>query len=93
MKYMVSDITALSSRGQIVLPKAIRDALGIDIGTKFVVFSDGDNVLLKPLKEPDLKEFNKLMDKAQKWAASVGMTEEDIDDAVKTVRRKKRNSV
>ena len=38
-KYM-SDVTALSSKGQIVLPKAIRDSLNINSGTKLMVFSD-----------------------------------------------------
>lgn len=86
MAQYVSDVTALSSKGQIVLPKAIRDYLKLDTGTKLMVFSDGDCILIKPIAKPDLSEFRDLMDAAETWAARVGMTEDDIADAIKTVR-------
>ena len=88
---MISDVTALSSKGQVVLPKAIRDALALSPGSRLMVFSDGDNILLKPIKQPDISEFNMLMDKANKWAQDVGMTETDITDAIKDVRKKRRS--
>ena len=90
-KYM-SDVTALSSKGQIVLPKAIRDSLDINSGTKLMVFSDGENILLKPIPVPDINEFQGLMNAAAEWADQVGLSEEDTLDAIKTVRnrRKKR---
>ncbi len=88
---MISDVTALSSKGQVVLPKAIRDALALSPGSRLMVFSDGDNILLKPIKQPDISEFNMLMDKANKWAQDVGMTETDITDAIKEVRKKRRS--
>ena len=50
-------ITALSSRGQIVLPKKLRNALNLVEGTQFVVFSDRDNILLKPIKPPEKSDF------------------------------------
>ncbi len=90
MAQYLSDVTALSSKGQIVLPKAIRDFLKIDTGAKFMVFSDGDSVLLKPITTPDLSEFNNLMDAAADWAKQVGMTEDDISDAIKTVRARRK---
>ena len=90
MAQYLSDVTALSSKGQIVLPKAIRDFLKIDAGAKFMVFSDGDSVLLKPIAPPDLSEFNSLMDAAADWAKQVGMTEDDITDAIKTVRKRRK---
>ncbi len=83
-------ITALSSRGQIVLPISIRKELGLTAGTQFIVFSDSNNILLKPVKEPTLEEFSKLLDKANNWAESVGMKEEDINDAIKNVRKAKK---
>ena len=88
-KYM-SGVTALSSKGQIVLPKAIREYLNIDSGSKLFVISDGNCIILKPIQTPDISEFNKVMDAASKWAADVGMTEADIDDAIKTVRSRRK---
>lgn len=85
-------ITAMSTKGQIVLPKKIRTELKLDAGTQFVVFSDQDNILLKPIKEPNLAEFEAVLCKFQRWAKEVGVTEADIDEAVKTVRKNKRKA-
>lgn len=40
--------TCLSSKGQLVLPKALRDARNWGEGTEFVVESVADGVLLRP---------------------------------------------
>ena len=82
----ITEVTAVSSKGQVVLPKSIRDRLGITPGVKLMVLSDDTNILLKPIPEPDLSEFNNLMDAAASWASSVGMTEDDITSAIKSVR-------
>jgi len=57
MAQYISDITALSSKGQVVLPKAIRESLQLETGVKFMVLSDGTNILLKPIEQPNMKEF------------------------------------
>jgi len=90
MGNLITDITALSSRGQVVLPKAIRDKLSLTPGSRLMVFSDGDNILLKPIKQQDISEFSSLVEETRKWAKDVGMTEEDIDEAVKSVRKTRR---
>ncbi len=90
MAKYVSEVTAVSSKGQIVLPKTIRDYLKIVSGTKLMVFSDGDSILLKPIPVPDIKEFRGLMDAAAEWAEDVGMTENDVVDAIKTVRSRRK---
>ena len=79
-------LTAMSSRGQIVLPKKIRTKLNLSEGTPFIVLSDGDNILLKPVKIPSLSEFSGVLRKAREWASAAGMTEEDVTDAIKAVR-------
>ena len=86
MTNFLSDITSVSSKGQVVLPKAIRDALRIVSGEKLMVFSDGENILLKPIQKPDVDEFSNLLDAASIWAENVGMRESDIAEAIKTVR-------
>ena len=40
--------TTLSTKGQVILPKPIRQALGWMVGTRLVVESTQDGVLLKP---------------------------------------------
>ena len=41
--------TTLSTKGQVILPKAIRDQLQWNAGTRLVVEHTADGVLLKPL--------------------------------------------
>ena len=89
MAQFLSDVTAVSSKGQVVLPKAIREKLQIHPGVKLMVFSDGFSILLKPIPEPDLSEFQELMDAAADWASDVKMTEDDITSAIKTVRTRR----
>lgn len=50
----------------------------------------GDTLVIKPVKMPSEEEFEKSLDEAQKWAASVGLTEDDINEAIKDVRKGKR---
>ena len=90
MANYVSDVTAVSTKGQVVLPKSIREKLNLDAGTKLVVFTDGENILLKPILQPSAAEFSDLLDAAQHWATDVGMTDADIDDAIRTVRSRKK---
>jgi AbrB family looped-hinge helix DNA binding protein len=45
------EITRLSSKGQVVLPKAIRDAYGWSPGTQLLIEDGPDGVLLRPRPE------------------------------------------
>lgn len=38
---------------------------------------------------PAQKEFETVLDEAQAWAASVGYKEEDVDNIIRAVRRRK----
>jgi AbrB family looped-hinge helix DNA binding protein len=38
----------VSSKGQIVIPKALRDAFAIVPGTRFVISAEGDEIRLRP---------------------------------------------
>ena len=42
--------TTLSSKGQIIIPSALRAAHHWEAGTEFVIVDTGDGVLLKPRK-------------------------------------------
>lgn len=41
--------TRLSSKGQLVIPQEVRDALGLEVGTLFQVVVQEDKVILEPL--------------------------------------------
>ena len=86
MSEYLTEVTAISSKGQVVLPKIIRDSLALAAGAKLMVLSDGENILLKPIRKPDISEFRAMMDQAAQWASDVGMSEDDILSAIREVR-------
>jgi AbrB family looped-hinge helix DNA binding protein len=45
---VLMDTTKLSAKGQVVLPKRVREELGWAVGTEFVVERSGSGVLLRP---------------------------------------------
>ena len=79
--------TTLSSKGQVVIPEDIREQLGLEPGAQFVVIADRDVVIFKLLELPSLKDFAALVGRARKVAKQTGMTQADITNAVKKVRR------
>lgn len=86
----MATIAAMSSRGQIVLPIAIRKKLGLGEGSQFLVVTDNENILLKPVKDPSLGEFYSLIEQAQKTAAQLGLTEKEINAEIKSMRAERR---
>ncbi len=87
---MSMQILTVSSKGQISLPVNIRNMLSINTGDKLVAYTSGDVIMLKALKLPSADEFEESLNEAQKWAASVGYDESDVNDIVKSTRRKKK---
>jgi AbrB family looped-hinge helix DNA binding protein len=81
--------TTLSSKGQVVIPEAIRDRLGLKTGAQFVVVADRDVVILKVLEPPALSEFSALTAQARRAAKASGLKPADIPRAIKKVRRAK----
>jgi AbrB family looped-hinge helix DNA binding protein len=79
--------TTLSSKGQVVIPEAIRRRLGLEAGAQFVVIAEGDVVILKRLGPPPRAEFDALVTRARRVAQQTGLTREDIASAVRKVRR------
>lgn len=81
--------TKLSSRGQVVIPEEIRTRLGLEPEVRFVVVGEGDVVVLKALKGPHLSDFNDFLDEAQKSADEAGLTQEDVETALREIRKRR----
>ncbi|MCM1261681.1 MAG: hypothetical protein NC313_03085 [Butyrivibrio sp.] len=56
---------------------------------KLAAYLLGDAIMLKTLKLPSVEEFEASLDEAREWAMSVGYNENDVEDIIKSVRRKK----
>lgn len=50
------EITRVSSKGQVILPKSVRKELSIKKGTLLALTRRGELILLKKIKKPILKE-------------------------------------
>ncbi|NHV98090.1 MAG: AbrB/MazE/SpoVT family DNA-binding domain-containing protein [Thaumarchaeota archaeon] len=81
----IEDVTKVSSKGQVVIPKEIRERLGILPGEKIIVMTRDDEIVLKKARKLRLEELSekivgvaernkidaeKLIDEAIKWARS-----------------------
>ena len=86
---MSVDVLSVSSKGQIVLPAAMRKALSISSGDKLIAYSSGDSILLKPLEVPKEDDCKKWLDEARAWAAESGLSEDDIPGIIADVRARK----
>ena len=81
--------TKMSSKGQIVIPEKIRESLNLRQGTEFVVLSNGDAVVLKPIFPPSVDEFASLLKKARAEAKKAGLKQSDLKKAIQEVRKSK----
>lgn len=73
--------------GRVVLPKGIRDRLGITAGTEFEVEETEDAILLKPVQKQA-----RVIDKGGWVVFSVGqpVTLETVNEAIRRARRENR---
>ncbi|MFB0561296.1 MAG: AbrB/MazE/SpoVT family DNA-binding domain-containing protein [Candidatus Lokiarchaeia archaeon] len=86
-----SDVVVVSSKSQVVIPKSIREKLGIRPKTKLLVYSFNDVVIMKKLKVPDLsKELEELYEKIDSRIAMQNeLSEEEIKETVQKYRTQK----
>jgi len=83
-------LTTMSQNGQVVIPAEVRKDAGIKPSTKFIVFNEGGNIMLKQIKSEALKEDMILIDEIKKSEEDVkkgkfvkadsSMRDEEIDD-------------
>lgn len=86
------EFTSVSSRGQVVIPNDIRKQMGLEEGTKLMVFSDGVNLLMKPVMAPSAESFKKLIRDSHRYAKEAGIKKSDVEEAIQKVRRRVRRS-
>lgn len=77
------EVTSMSSRGQVVIPQHLREAMHLDRGAKFVVLGEDNIIILKKIEMPQFKEFDKLLEKTQKWSKEKSLKPEDLEEARK----------
>ena len=76
----------MSTKGQVVIPEEIRNRLGLEPGTQFIVVGEDDVVILKTIKVPSMKDFDRLIQESRSQARRSGMKRSNITKAVSMVR-------
>ena len=87
---MEVSITKISENGQVVIPIEIRKDAGIKPSTKFLVFNEGGNILLKMIRKETLARDIHLIEAIERSEeqihsgksvnANTSMSDEEIDD-------------
>ncbi len=80
--------TRMSSKGQIVIPESVRKRLNLKEGAQFVVVGEGDVVILKVIKAPEMESFVSLIQQARQQAKTAGLKRSDIGKAISRAREK-----
>lgn len=88
---MKEEITTMGERGQVVIPKSIREKLKLTPRSKFLIVGYDDIILLKKIILPDISdEFKKLVKAINKKIAKYGeLSKKDIEEEVKAYRKSK----
>lgn len=85
-----TQITSVSSKGQIVIPNNIRTSLGISTGSKLIVMTDGINLLLRPIQTEKIAIFKRLIRHSERLAKKQGLKKSDVKKIIKKVRHENR---
>ena len=87
-------MTRVSSKGQVVIPGRIREQLGLDDGTRLLVFGEGDTLILKKVTLGPGSNTREALASVRQRIKALGISREDIAEETRKVRagRRKRGS-
>ena len=93
-RYEKTDVAVVSSKGQIVIPKSIREKLRIRPKSKLLVCGYRDAIVMKKLEIPDIgKELRGIYEEVDRRIEKYGeLTEEEIQQEIEAYRRAKRKT-
>jgi len=87
-------IVQVDSRGQIVIPKDIRNELGIDEGTGFYMYTVTDEgILLKKIPVKELAEHQKILDELNDKAEKIGLDPKNLEKSKKNYKKTKEGNL
>ena len=80
----------MSVKGQVVIPNKIRKALGLKPNYKLIILQDGNNILLKPIEEPKIKDFKNLIAMGDEITKQLNLKRKDVASVIKETRNKQK---
>jgi len=73
---MTTNITTVTAKGQVTIPKAIREALGITAGDQLLFAVDGDRAVVTPLPRRPLDELYGALPATRPYSGQEAIREE-----------------
>jgi len=84
------NITKISSKGQIVIPREIRERLKVREGNLFVITDQDDSICLKKIEPPKIKTWGEATKPFRNATKKSKFTEEDLFRVINEVRANNR---
>ena len=84
---MELELTRVSSKGQVVIPGLIRERLGLTDGSRLLVFSEGDTIILKKVGIDASTQES--LASIRKKIKQLGITRRDIASELRAVRTRR----
>ncbi len=85
---MAIEMTRLSERGQIVIPREVRRSMHLKEGERFIVMGLGDTIVLRKLELSQEKlRLKRLMTEARARAKKSGFTQKEIHELIQATRK------
>ena len=84
------EVVTMSSKGQLVIPKSIREEMGLQERDKFIIVRDKESVILRKIEslQPDRKLLS-LLDELSKRFEEARISPEDVKKEIRQARARK----
>ena len=81
------DVITLSSKGQVVIPKKLREETGLERDDKLLVFVANGRIVIEKLdRKQAIKDMERLMKKISEGFSRAGITQSDVNSEIKKER-------
>lgn len=85
---MQVELTRISEKGQVVIPASLREEIGIRTSDKFLIFGEGNTLILKRIEVAGFKKsLAEITAPLQKIIQEEGFTSEDLRQVIKNARK------
>lgn len=84
-------LSRVSSKGQVVLPKPLRERMGLVEGDRLLVYATGDLIVLRRVKEGE-SVLSAVSASIREKVAKRAVRAEDVEEAIASVRKAKAES-
>lgn len=86
---MEVEMTRISEKGQVVIPSILRKQMKIKKSDQFLVFGEGNTIILKKIEKPAIKKtFDEIAKPLREAAKKSQFSREDLNNLIKDVKKK-----